>query len=115
MGDSAARRWQWLGYLHFIRNRGRDTLDTIQPWVKIAVLGAPAAHYLGLSAFWSVAVGVGIVVGSEIAMLTLGLFDHRNGVMQRQQTLNNEIDTVKMEQLDLLRKILGELQAIRSA
>ena len=110
MGESAARRWQWLGTWHFWRTRGKETLQAVEPWVKIAVMGAPAAHYLGLSAGWSVMLGLSIIVGSETAMLVLGWFDHKRGVILAQQQWANEQDAVKMETLDTLRKILAVLE-----
>jgi hypothetical protein len=106
-------RYRWLGTYHAWRTRGRETLQSIEPWVKIAVLGAPAAHYLGLSAGWSVAVGVGIVAGAEVAMLLLGAFDYRHGVLERQQRLLNAQDPWKIEMAELLRQI-ARRQAARA-
>lgn len=113
MGESNTRRWRWLGTWHFWRKRGSETLQTIEPWVKIAVLGAPAAHYLGLSAGWSVVVGLSIVLGSEVTMIAIGWFDHRQGIILSQQQWNNEQDEVKMRTLRVLEELLAEVQALR--
>lgn len=113
MGESNTRRWRWLGTWHFWRKRGSETLQTIEPWVKIAVLGAPAAHYLGLSAGWSVVVGLSIVLGSEVTMIAIGWFDHRQGIILSQQQWNNEQDEVKMRTLHVLEALLAEVQALR--
>lgn len=113
MGDSQARRWRWLGTYHFWRTRGKETLQPVEPFLKIAVVGAPAAHYLGLTPFWSVAFGISIIVGSELAMLVLGWFDSHQGVIRRQQQLNNIQDDVKMQTLYTLQDILKELQDLR--
>ena len=105
MGNSLARRWRWLGYYHFARTRGRDTLDSIQPWVKIGIIGAPAAKYLGLSTEWAIVFGISIILGAEIAMVLLGAFDHTRGVIERQVALNNSQDPWKVETLDILRRL----------
>ena len=46
MGDSLARRWRWLGTYYAWRNRGRDMVQTIEPWIKIAMGGAFLSGYL---------------------------------------------------------------------
>ena len=105
MGNSVARRWLWLGTYHAWRTRGRETLQSIEPWIKIAMGGAFLSGYrnLGGLAWWqALGVGLGIVLIAEVTMLVLGAFDFRNGVISRQTQLNNEQDPWKVRTLALL-------------
>lgn len=104
MGDSQAMRYRWLGTWHAYRNRGRDTLDTIQPWVRNALLAVPIAKYLGLSTGWSVGIGVAIIVAAESVMLLLGRFDIKGGVLAEQTRINTAQDPWRVEVLDILRR-----------
>ena len=108
MGDSLARRWRWLGTYHAWRNRGRDTVQSIEPWIKIAMGGAFLSGYrnLGTLPWWeALAIGGAILVAAEIAMVCLGAFDFKNGVIHRQTQLNNEQDPWKVETLEILRRL----------
>ena len=108
MGNSMARRWLWLGTYHAWRTRGRETLQSIEPWIKIAMGGAFLSGYrnLGGLTWWqALGVGLGIVLIAELMMLLLGAFDFRNGVISRQTQLNNEQDPWKVRTLALLEDI----------
>ena len=108
MGDSLARRWRWLGTYYAWRTRGRDTVQTIEPWIKIAMGGAFLSGYrnLGTLPWWeALAIGGGILVAAEVAMVCLGAFDFRNGVIHRQTQLNNEQDPWKVRVLEILEKL----------
>lgn len=108
MGNSMARRWLWLGTYHAWRTRGRETLQSIEPWIKIAMGGAFLSGYrnLGGLTWWqALGVGLGIVLIAEVTMLVLGAFDFRNGVISRQTQLNNEQDPWKVRTLALLEHI----------
>ena len=111
MGDSLARRWRWLGTYYAWRNRGRDTVQTIEPWIKIAMGGAFLSGYrnLGTLPWWeALAIGGGILLLAEVAMVTLGAFDFRHGVIHRQTQLNNEQDPWKVETLEILRRMSAQ-------
>jgi hypothetical protein len=102
-----------LGYVHFARNRGRDYLDSMRPWVQVALLGSAVTRYLGWSTEQAIWAGVIVLALSEVAMLACGVFDHRTGVIRAQQRLNNEQDPYRMEMLARAERIEAELTRLR--
>jgi hypothetical protein len=111
VGESQARRWQWLATWHFRRNRGKETLQPLEPWLKIGLGGGFLAMYGGQGLQQGVGVVLLTALGAELLMFLFGMFDHKAGVIERQQQWNNEQDKVKMETLATLRKILAALEA----
>ncbi len=108
MGDSQARRWRWLGTYYAWRTRGRETLQSVEPWIKIAMGGAFLSGYrnLGGLTWWqSLGVGLAILIVAEVIMVLLGSFDFRNGVIRRQVQMGNEQDPWKVETLAILRRL----------
>ncbi len=102
-----------LGYYHFARTRGRQYLDDVRPWLQAAFVGSAATKYLGLTTTQSVLVGVAILLLAEIAMLVFGWFDHKNGIIEAQQRLNNLQDPFRVEMLERAAAIERELTALR--
>jgi hypothetical protein len=96
---------RWLGTWHAWRTRGRDTMQALEQPLKIAVIGTPAAHYLGLPAGWSVALGAAFLIGWELGMVLCGAFDYRFGILRRQVEIGNAQDPWKMEILAIARRL----------
>ena len=96
--------YTWLGTVHAWRTRGKETLQPFEQPLKIAVMGAPAAHYLGLSSGWSVALGALFLIAWETSALLAGRFDYKAGVLEEQQRQLNAQDPFKVEVLRILRQ-----------
>ena len=77
-------------------------MQALESPLKIAVVGTPAAHYLGLPAGWSVVLGAAFLVVWELGMLAFGFFDYRFGIVRQQTQVNNEQDPWKQEVVRLL-------------
>jgi hypothetical protein len=105
VGNSLARRWRAVAYWHFVRTRGRDTLDTLRPWLQLAFIGGASTKIMGFSTGQSLKTALALILGSELLMFLLGVMDHRAGVIERQMVLNNSQDPWKMETLAILRRL----------
>lgn len=102
-----------MSYWYFVRTRGREFLQTVEPWLKIALGSSALTLYGGGTIRQSLWVLVGVIAASEVFMALWGIYDHRAGNMERQQALNNLQDPWKVEMQERAANIERELTALR--